>query len=215
MIRISMQKNSSETNPESPKIILEHTFKISQKERELQKNQEAFCIWFSGLSASGKSTLANELDKYLYEHNYHATILDSDTVRKGLCGDLGFRDEARTENIRRVAEVSKILTQAGLITICAFISPFEKDREFVKGLHKDGKCIIVHLDCPLAVCEKRDPKGMYKKARANLVYPFTGIHSPYEAPKHADLVLHTDTQTIKENLTTIVEYLKLKNFIKF
>jgi adenylylsulfate kinase len=208
-----MQNSQSQNQTESPKTLLEHTFKINKTDRESQKNQKAFCVWFTGLSASGKSTLANALDVELFKRGKHSVILDSDTVRKGLCGDLGFSEQARDENIRRVGEVTKIMTGAGLICITAFISPFAREREQARALHEDGTFIEVFLDCPIDECEKRDPKGMYKKAHQNIIYPFTGVHSPYENPTKPEIVLNTKDESVDTCIKKILIYLENKKLI--
>ena len=164
--------------------LTKHNFKISKSDREKIKNQKACTIWMSGLSGSGKSTIANQLENTLNSLGYHTYILDGDNTRLGLNKGLGFSEEDRIENIRRVSEVAKILNDAGIITICSFISPFEKNREQAKEIIGEN-FIEVFIDADLSTCEERDPKGLYKKARAGEIKDFTGISSPFETPSNA------------------------------
>ncbi len=176
--------------------------KVSQTEREKLKNQKALVIWLTGLSGSGKSTLANALEVRLNELNKHTYILDGDNLRLGLNKDLGFSDEDRKENIRRVAEVAKLMMDAGLIVITAFISPFRSERKMARDLIGEDHFIEVFLDTPLALCEERDPKGLYKKAREGVIVNMTGIDSPYERPESPEFVF---TQGSKlENLMNLL-----------
>ena len=182
--------------------ITAHTFKISKTDREKIKNQKSCTIWMSGLSGSGKSTIANQLENTLNSMGYHTYILDGDNTRLGLNKGLGFSEEDRIENIRRVSEVAKILNDAGLIVICSFISPFEKNRQQAKEIIGDN-FIEVFIDADLSTCEERDPKGLYKKARAGEIKDFTGISSPFEFPSNA-IVLKNNTQ---EDLDRNVQFL--------
>ena len=191
-----------------------HQNKISKEERHRLNNHKSVCIWFTGLSGSGKSTLAVELEYYLYKNNIRSYILDGDNVRHGLNKDLGFDGKDRAENIRRIGEVSKLFVEAGLISVTAFISPFRKDRDFVRSLFNKGEFIEVYVECDLETCEKRDPKGLYKKARANEIKDFTGISSPYEPPAKPELTIHNGTDAnLEENVRTIINYLKKKKII--
>jgi bifunctional enzyme CysN/CysC len=153
------------------------------------KGQRPCCLWFTGLSGSGKSTLASLLEKRLNSLGRHTYTLDGDNVRHGLNRDLGFTEADRVENIRRVAEVAKLFVDAGLIVMVSFISPFRAERELARALHTDGEFIEIHVDTPIEVCERRDPKGLYRKARAGQLKNFTGIDSPYEAPERPELRL--------------------------
>lgn len=184
----------------------EHT--VSAQQRAALKHQKPCLLWFTGLSGSGKSTLANALDVALTERGYHTYLLDGDNVRHGLCKDLSFSVEDREENIRRIGEVSRLFTDAGLIVLSAFISPFASDREAVRRLFPDGDFIEVFVDTPLEVCEARDPKGLYKKARAGEISDFTGIDSPYEAPHKPQVHLTTEGQSITESVQALLEYLR-------
>lgn len=167
-------------------------FKINKSQRESQKKQKGMCIWFTGLSGSGKSTLANELEQKLFDFGNHVYVLDGDNLRLGLCSDLGFSEVDRAENIRRVAEVAKLMVDAGLIVLVTLISPFNNDRKMAKEMFRSGEFVEVYLSTPLSVCESRDPKGLYKKARAGKIDNFTGISSRYEVPEAPDLVINTD-----------------------
>ena len=185
---------------------LQH-FDISSQKRAQIKNQEPKCVWLTGLSGSGKSTLANALDKELTSMGIHCYILDGDNIRNGLCSDLGFGDKDRHENIRRVAEVSKIMFDAGLIVICAFISPFQRDRDFARSLFNKGSFIEVFVDTPMDVIINRDPKGHYKKAQKGLIENFTGIDSGYELPKNPEIVIDTEELSVDESIDQIKKYL--------
>ena len=166
-----------------------HETNINQETRSKNKHQKPCVLWFTGLSGSGKSTIADELEKQLYELGKHTMLLDGDNVRHGLCRDLGMSDADRRENIRRVGEVAKLMADAGLIVICALISPFREDRDDVRRLLQADQFVEVHVATPIEVCEQRDPKGLYKRARQGEIKDFTGLDSPYEAPQHPELVL--------------------------
>jgi bifunctional enzyme CysN/CysC len=168
---------------------------VDKSARAQLLQQTPLCIWFTGLSGAGKSTLANLLDRRLHAMGRHTYLLDGDVVRHGLNQDLGFTDADRTENIRRAAEVAKLMVDAGLITIVAFISPFRKERKMARELFSPLEFIEVHVDTPLEVCEKRDPKGLYRRARAGELKNFTGIDSVYEAPLAPELKLCTATSS--------------------
>ena len=185
-------------------VVWNHTT-ITPSLRATQKGQKPKCIWFTGLSGSGKSTLANALEQALYKQGYNTMLLDGDNVRHGLCKDLGMTDADRTENIRRVAEVAKLMTEAGLIVITAFISPFKKDRDIARNLFKEGEFIEVHVDAPLEVCEERDPKGLYKKARKGEIKDFTGVDSAYEKPEKPEVIVNTYEQTPEALVTKIIK----------
>ncbi|MGB1498593.1 adenylyl-sulfate kinase [Alloalcanivorax venustensis] len=182
-----------------------HQTHITKDDRAKQKNQVPKCIWLTGLSGSGKSTLANALEVALTEQGKHTYLLDGDNVRHGLNKNLGMSDEDRTENIRRVSEVAKLMVDAGLVVITAFISPFRADRDAARALFEDGEFVEVFADAPLEECEKRDPKGLYKKARAGEIKEFTGIDSPYEAPANAEVVINTAEHDIGECVRQLIE----------
>jgi len=185
-------------------VVWNHT-SITPALRATQKNQKPKCIWFTGLSGSGKSTLANALEQALYKQGYHTMLLDGDNVRHGLCKDLTMDNKDRGENIRRVAEVAKLITDAGLVVITAFISPFKKDRDAARALFADGDFIEVYVDAPLEVCEQRDPKGLYKRARMGEIKDFTGVSSVYEVPSKPDLVLETMGSTVDVLVDKVVK----------
>lgn len=186
---------------------------ITKEQRAKQKNQKPCVVWFTGLSGSGKSTLANALEVKLFELNYHTYLLDGDNVRHGLNGDLGFDEASRVENIRRIGEVAKLFVESGTIVLTAFISPFVADREIARSLVKAGEFIEIFVDTPLEVCEQRDPKGLYKKARSAELKNFTGIDSPYEKPLNPELRLTNDKEDINNNVDKIVAYLKTNGYI--
>jgi adenylylsulfate kinase len=185
-------------------------FKVSQTHREKIKNQKSMTIWMSGLSGSGKSTIANNLEYSLNLLGYHTYILDGDNTRLGLNKNLGFSESDRIENIRRVAEVCKLMNDAGLIVICSFISPFQKNRDDARQIIGENKFFEVFIDTDLSVCEHRDPKGLYKKARLGEIKEFTGISSPFEQPENA-IVLKNNTEIDLETNVSILEQLIKKN----
>lgn len=189
---------------ESQAEVIWHQTHITKDDRAKQKNQVPKCIWLTGLSGSGKSTLANALEVALTEQGKHTYLLDGDNVRHGLNKNLGMSDEDRTENIRRVSEVAKLMVDAGLVVITAFISPFRADRDAARALFEDGEFVEVFADAPLEECEKRDPKGLYKKARAGEIKEFTGIDSPYEAPANAEVVINTAEHDIGECVRQLI-----------
>lgn len=182
-----------------------HQSNVTQADRAAAKNQMPKCIWLTGLSGSGKSTLANALEVALAEQGKHTYLLDGDNVRHGLNKNLGMSDEDRTENIRRVSEVAKLMVEAGLVVVTAFISPFRADREAARALFEEGEFVEVFVDAPLAECEKRDPKGLYKKARAGVIKEFTGIDSPYEAPDDAEVIINTADNDIETCVKQLIE----------
>ena len=180
---------------------------IDRQAHAAQKNQKPRVLWFTGLSGSGKSTIANALEKRLYQDGQHSFLLDGDNVRHGLNKDLGFTDAARVENIRRVGEVAKLMTDAGLIVLTAFISPFQAEREMVRNMLPEGEFIEIFVDTPLAVAEQRDVKGLYKKARAGELKNFTGIDSPYEAPSAPEIHIDTHTTSVEQAVEDIINWL--------
>jgi adenylylsulfate kinase len=186
---------------------------ISPQARAELKKQRPAVIWLTGLSGAGKSTIANALETALVAQGKHTYLLDGDNVRTGLCGDLGFSDDDRKENIRRVAEVSNLFADAGIIVIVAFISPFRQDRALARKIIGDGTFLEVFIDTPLAECERRDPKGLYGKARSGLIKNFTGIDSAYEAPDAPDIKISTIDHSIEGAVSTILS--KLGQFLKY
>lgn len=186
--------------------------KVSQAQREQLLGQHATLIWFTGLSGSGKSTLAVQLEAQLHARGFKTYLLDGDNIRVGLNKDLSFSEEGRVENIRRIGEVSKLFLDAGVIVLSAFISPFQADRAQVKSIVGDANFVEVFVDAPLEVCEQRDVKGLYKKARAGEVKNFTGIDSPYEAPSQPDVHIPTHRLSIEESMDKLMK--KLEPIIK-
>ena len=195
------------------KNIIWHKQEISKEERSFIKGQKPSILWFTGLSGSGKSTIANLLERELFKLGKHTYLLDGDNIRMGLNQGLGFSDIDRVENIRRIGEVSKLFVDSGLIVLTAFISPFIQDREMVKSLVSEDEFIEIFVDTPLDICEKRDTKGLYKKARAGEIENFTGISSVYEVPIDADIVVKTEGQSVDEVVKKIIDYLENKGYL--
>ena len=181
---------------------------IYRKDREGMNSHKSTIIWFTGLSGSGKSSLAHTLEDVLHKHKIRTYVLDGDNIRQGLCKDLGFSGIDRTENIRRIGEVSKLMMEAGSIVLVAFISPFRSDRKIVRELVDAGDFIEVYCDSPLDICESRDVKGLYKKARSGEISEFTGISSPYEAPDNPELILDTTKLSINECVDKLISYIE-------
>jgi adenylylsulfate kinase len=190
-----------------------HESTVSQAERNTLNGHRGAVLWFTGLSACGKSTVANTVDHLLHSRGIRSYVLDGDNVRHGLNKNLGFSAEDRAENIRRVGEIAKLFLDAGHITLTAFISPYSADRDAARALLDDGKFIEIYVNASLETCEKRDPKGLYKKARAGEIKGFTGIDDPYEAPANAELVLDADTKSIDDLAAEVVAYLEANNFL--
>jgi adenylylsulfate kinase len=186
---------------------------VSKTQRAELKKQKACLLWYTGLSGSGKSTIANAVDALLFQRKCHSYLLDGDNVRHGLNGDLGFSDEDRIENIRRISEVAQLFVDAGLIVSTAFISPFAADREIAAKKLGAGEFIEVFIDTPIAICEQRDPKGLYKKARAGEIKDFTGIDSTYEAPENPAIHIDTSDKSIEQCAQQVVDYLIEHGFI--
>lgn len=184
--------------------IVEQVYNITPNERAKNLNQKPVCLWLTGLSGSGKSTIANELDRKLHDQGYATFVLDGDNVRHGLCKDLGMVEADRAENIRRVGEVAKLMVDAGLIIVCAFISPYESDRRKVRELFGAGEFIEVFVNTPLNTCEARDVKGLYEKARNGIIKNFTGIDDPYEPPVNPEIVVTTD-MPIKDTVKQVYD----------
>ena len=190
--------------------ITKHTYKITKSNRKQQHGHKTYLIWFTGLSGSGKSTLANLVEIALHKKGLSTYILDGDNIRQGINKDLSFTPEDRTENIRRIAEISNLMLDAGVLTLAAFISPYIKDREGVQKIVKTENFIEIYVNTSLEECERRDVKGLYKKARTGEVKNMTGISAPYEAPVNPDLEVITDGSSIEENVKTILEFITLK-----
>jgi adenylylsulfate kinase len=187
--------------------IVWHLHNVTKKNRTLQKKQQARILWFTGLSGAGKSTIAGAVEQKLYEMGHHTYLLDGDNVRHGLNKDLGFSDDDRIENIRRIGEMSKLFVDAGLLVLTAFISPFRADRTMVRELVGDNEFIEIHMATPIETCEQRDPKGLYEKARKGEIKNFTGIDSDYEAPEQAEITLSTAELGIEQCADVVIDYL--------
>ena len=190
-----------------------HDQQISKTQRANLKNQKPCLLWYTGLSGSGKSTVANAVDALLFERGCHSYLLDGDNVRHGLNGDLSFSDKDRVENIRRIGEVSKLFVDAGLLVSTAFISPFIAERENVRKQLAVGQFIEIFIDTPIEICEQRDPKGLYKKARGGEIKNFTGISSGYEAPVSPEIHIKAGTQSIELCAQQVISYLKNNRYL--
>ena len=201
-----MQNNESNIYWHNPSVIMEDRWRAN--------GYKGCLLWFTGLSASGKSTIAHALCKYLIKLGINSYVLDGDNVRHGLNKDLGFSPEDRKENIRRIGEVSKLFIDAGLIIMTAFISPYREDRNNIRKLLKDGEFIEVFVKCTLQECERRDPKGIYKRAKAGEIKEFTGISAPYEEPENPEIILKTDTMSIEECTKMLFDYLVKNEYIQ-
>jgi len=183
-----------------------HHATVTRERREAQNGHQGAILWFTGLSGSGKSTLAHEVEEHLHQMGCRTVVLDGDNVRHGLCGDLGFSEQDRVENIRRIGEVAKLFVEAGVIVLSAFISPFQADRNKVRAMMQQGDYFEIYCQCPIELCEQRDVKGLYKKARAGEIKSFTGISSPYEAPMHPELIVDTSL-SLAMNVQQIIDAL--------
>jgi adenylylsulfate kinase len=191
-----------------------HHSSITRTDREVLHKHKSVVLWFTGLSGSGKSTLAHAVEEHLHRNGCSTYVLDGDNVRHGLCSDLGFSDSDRVENIRRIGEVAKLLTEAGVITLTAFISPFKADREEARKRLPHGEFLEIFCECPIETCEQRDVKGLYKKARAGEIPFFTGIGSPYEAPERPELVINTHELSLEESVRKVLDLLLQRGIIK-
>jgi adenylylsulfate kinase len=190
-----------------------HQQTVDRGKREEMNDHKSFVLWFTGLSGAGKSTLANAVEARLYDMGCRSFVFDGDNVRHGLCADLGFSEEDRKENIRRIGEMTKLFMEAGVIAMTAFISPFRQDRQRVRKLMPEGDFVEVYCRCSLEVCEKRDVKGLYAKARAGLIQNYTGISSPYEEPENAEIVVDTDQLSLDESVEAVLSYLRRQGYI--
>jgi len=200
-------------NPKSQNITWHHSI-ITKEDRERLLGQKGVTLWFTGLSRSGKSTLATETEKRLFEMGYITFILDGDNIRHGLNKNLGFSPEDREENIRRIGEVAYLFRQAGIINMTAFISPYRADREKARDLAKEGEFIEIFCRCSVEACEKRDEKGLYKKARAGEIAEFTGISAPYEEPENPEIILETDKESVEESVQKVIAFLVERGIIR-
>ena len=186
--------------------IIKQDYKISKADREKLLQQKPVLLWLTGLSGSGKSTIADRVEQALHQQGYKTYLLDGDNIRHGLNSNIDFSESGRKENIRRIGEVAKLFLDAGIIVISAFISPFREDRETVRNLLKEGEFIEIHVDCPLEICEQRDVKGLYAKARRGEIPNFTGISSPFEIPTHPEITIHTDHEKLDDSVNKILSY---------
>lgn len=191
-----------------------HNATVTRYRREQLNNHRSAVLWFTGLSGAGKSTLAHAVEEELHRQGCRTFVLDGDNVRHGLCSDLGFSAEDRVENIRRIAETAKLLTEAGVIALTAFISPFRSDRERARNLFSHGDFIEIYCQAPLELCEQRDVKGLYRRARAGEVKDFTGISSPYEPPLNPELVVATDSLPLEDSVVQVLTLLRERGVIK-
>lgn len=198
----------------SGKNIVLHSAKVTRSMREAQNNHRALLLWFTGLSGAGKSTLAHAVEERLHQKGCRTFVLDGDNVRFGLCSDLGFSNEDRKENIRRIAEAGKLMVEAGVIAMTAFISPFRADREKARTLFAEGDFIEIYCNAELEVCEGRDVKGLYQRARKGEVKEFTGISSPYEPPLNPELIVNTGTQTLEESVDQVMAFLQSRGMFQ-
>ncbi len=199
--------------PGKEKNIVWHHATVTRKRREAQNRHRSVILWFTGLSSAGKSTLAHALEEQLHQGGCRTFVFDGDNVRHGLCKDLGFSEADRHENIRRVGEMAKLFIETGVIALTAFISPFKADREQVRQLVPEGDFIEVYCKCSLAVCETRDPKGLYQRARLGEIKNFTGINSPYETPENPELVVDTESLTLEKSVQCVMRFLNEKRIV--
>ena len=194
--------------------IIYHAASVTRERRNQLNNHKSVVIWFTGLSGSGKSTLAHSVEEILFSKGCRTYVLDGDNVRHGLTSNLGFSNEDRKENIRRIGEVTKLMMEAGLIILTAFISPFREDRIAVRNLISDGDFIEIYCKASLETCEARDLKGLYKRARLGEIKNFTGINSPYEIPDNPELIIDTDKEVLEESVSKIVSFLQTKSIVR-
>ena len=195
------------------KNIVWHNATITKEDRHRMNGHKSAILWYTGLSGAGKSTLANKVEEKLFEKGFHTYVLDGDNVRHGLNKGLGFTAEDRKENIRRIGEVAKLFVDAGVLVSTAFVSPYIEDREMVRSIVKEGEFIEIYVSASLEVCEERDTKGLYKKARAGEIKNFTGISDPYEAPENPELTVDTGGQTLDESADVVLNYLEENGYI--
>ena len=195
-------------------FIVPHAATITKEDRQHLNGNKSTILWYTGLSGSGKSTLANKVEEKLFEMGLHTYVLDGDNIRMGLNKGLGFTAEDRAENIRRIGEVAKLFVDAGVMVSTAFISPYIADRDMVRSIVKEGEFIEILVDCPIEICEKRDVKGLYEKARAGIIKNFTGVSDPYEAPIKPELIVKTGELSLEESALKVIDYLRANNYFK-
>ncbi len=199
-------------NDKSDNVVWHHAT-VTRERRQQLNGHRSFVLWFTGLSGSGKSTLAHAVEERLHQMSCRTFVFDGDNVRHGLCSDLGFGEEDRRENIRRIGEMTKLFVEAGVIAMTAFISPFRAERQMVRSLFQPGEFIEIYCDCSLETCEARDVKGLYAKARAGLIPNYTGISSPYEEPLSPEIRIRTDKETLEDSVDAVLNYLKDRRLI--
>lgn len=199
-------------SPTSPNVVWHHAT-VTRERRERLHGHRGAVLWFTGLPSSGKSTIAHAVEEHLHRLGCRTFVLDGDNVRHGLCGDLGFSEEDRTENIRRVGEVTKLFVEAGAIVLTAFVSPFRRDRMRARGILPPGEFLEIFCQCPPEVCAQRDPKGHYQRAREGRIENFTGVSAPYEEPTDCELALRTDQLSVKESVEKILALLRERGII--
>lgn len=195
------------------KNIIWHHATVTRLSREQKNQHKSVVIWFTGLSGAGKSTLAHAVEERLFQYGFNTFVLDGDNIRHGLCGDLGFTDHDRKENIRRISETAKLMLEAGIITLTAFISPFRSERSMARKMMPHGDFLEIYCHCPLPVCEERDVKGLYKKARMGEIQHFTGISSPYEEPENPELEINTSVYGLAESVEKVIALLRERNIL--
>ncbi len=190
-----------------------HNGFVNRRDRNRLNNHKSGLIWFTGLPSSGKSTIAHLVEKYLFEEGIRTYVLDGDNVRHGLNSNLGFSRDDRYENLRRIVELSKLMVDAGLIVLASFVSPYKEDRKYVKERFQSDNFLEIYVKCSIEECEKRDPKGNYKKARAGIIQNYTGISAPYEEPENPDLIIDTENLDLETSVKEVLKLLREKNFI--
>lgn len=195
------------------KNIVRHNATVTRKRRELQNGHRSFVLWFTGFSGSGKSTLAHTVEEQLHQMGCRTYVLDGDNVRHGLCSDLGFSPKDRAENVRRIGEMTRLFVDAGIITLAAFVSPSRSDRQKIRAMIEDGEFIEVYCRCSIEMCEKRDTKGLYRRAREGKIGEFTGITAPYEEPANPDLVVDTENESLMGSVQKVMGLLKTRNLL--
>ena len=194
--------------------IIPHSYQISRQDRQEGNKHNSFLMWFTGLSGSGKSTISNVVEQELFKLGIKTYILDGDNIRKGINSDLTFSPEDRTENIRRIAEVANLMVDSGLVVLAAFVSPYKKDRENIKNIVKDVNFVEIYVNTSVEECERRDVKGLYKKARAGEIKNMTGISAPYEAPENPDVEIKTENTSVEQAVKQVIDYIKPKLKLK-
>jgi adenylylsulfate kinase len=210
--RLMMEGFQNDRKSNENRVIWHDTY-VTRIDRNNLNSHKSGLVWFTGLSASGKSTIAHHVEKELFNQSIRTYVLDGDNVRHGINSDLGFSREDRKENLRRIAEFSKLFVDAGLLVLAAFISPYETDREYIRNRLKDNDFLEIYVKCSLEECEHRDPKGQYKKARAGIIKDYTGISTPYEEPKNPDLVIDTQKLTLQESVLMVIDYMDEVEFL--